>query len=103
MTEPYARLDELTRIRNDFHRAIMQEPARRAELSESCSLIREARDAETLRLLREGVPSAEIIAHLEQPELLDPGETGIAVPAGEAEAHFAVPEPEPEPEAELEL
>jgi hypothetical protein len=43
MSDAYKRLDELTRIRNDFHRAIMREPQRRAELSEHVSRVEEAR------------------------------------------------------------
>jgi hypothetical protein len=108
MTE-FARLDELTRIRNDFHRKLMRQPppnrggGRRVELSEDCSRIEEARIDETVRLLREGIPADVIREHLRQPGLLSPAETGIPVPAGEAEAHFAAAEAQPEAEAEAEL
>ena len=85
----FHRLDELTRIRNDFHRGIMRQPERRAELSEHCSRVEEARRDETVRLIRSGIAPDKIRSHLQEPELLDPAETGIPVPTGEAEAHFS--------------
>lgn len=101
MSDAYKRLDELTRIRNDFHRAIMREPERRAELSEHVSRVEEARLDEGARLLHAGLSEDEIRAHLDQSELIDPGRTGIGVPVGEAEAYFAGPGAEPQAELEL--
>jgi hypothetical protein len=98
----FPRLGELTRIRNDFVRAIQREPGRRAELGEQMSRVEEARFEETLRHIKAGVPDAELKTYLAQPHLLSPAETGIAVPVGEAEAHFGTPEPEAEAEARFE-
>jgi hypothetical protein len=74
----------------------------RARLSAACSEVEAARSDESLRLYRSGVPLEEIKAHLEQPELRSPAETGGEVQTGEAETFFADPDPDPDPEAEAE-
>jgi hypothetical protein len=50
----------MTALSRDFHRAIMREPQRRAELSEHVSRVEEARLNEGVRLLRAGLSEDEI-------------------------------------------
>lgn len=70
----YARLDELTGIKNDFEAELGRQPGpgyggaeRREQLSRDWGEVDQARTDEVLRLKQEqGIPFAEISGHLDQ-------------------------------------
>jgi hypothetical protein len=79
--DPYARLDELIRIRDDFEAETSRQPpanrpgSRRAGLGEDLARIRAETEEEVLRLLRSGITPAQVRAHLDRTDRTRPGYT----------------------------